>query len=91
MKFLFLIFAVIILGCSGNKQNESSECSKDSDCIKAGCSGQLCVPLTSEGIITTCEYREEYGCLRETTCSCISRKCAWKETKEYKGCLEGLK
>lgn len=69
----------------------SAECNSDAECFKAGCSGQLCVPESGKGTITTCEWKEEYGCLALTGCGCVNGKCAWKENENYSACLLNLK
>lgn len=35
-------------------------------CHRGGCSGQLC--SDQEGLVSTCEYREEYACFQAATC-----------------------
>ncbi len=66
----------------------SGECSTDADCVRAGCSSELCVPASeAEGISTTCEYLPEYACLAQTTCGCVEGECKWRETPEYLNCL----
>lgn len=68
-----------------------SECSADADCGTGGCSGQVCVQKDkAQGIITTCEYLPEYGCLKKTGCGCVSGKCEWKKTREYLECMKNL-
>lgn len=67
-------------------------CGSDSDCGTGGCSGQVCTTAAeAAGIITTCEYRAEYDCLKLTSCGCVEGKCAWKETPELKSCLDAVK
>lgn len=58
-------------------------------CAVAGCSSQLCVSADeSEGTISTCEYRAEYGCYREAVCEPqTDGKCGWTQTSELKRCL----
>ncbi|MFH1145989.1 MAG: Gmad2 immunoglobulin-like domain-containing protein [bacterium] len=59
-------------------------------CQAAGCGGQLCTDQTDA--ITTCEYREEWACLRLTRCERQSSgQCGWTKIKEYISCLEKLK
>ena len=54
-------------------------------CIKIGCSSQLC---SDEPVITTCEYRPEYECYRTATCSRQrSDDCAWEMNDELLDCL----
>ncbi|RLI91476.1 MAG: hypothetical protein DRO90_02335 [Candidatus Altiarchaeales archaeon] len=77
-----------------NRQEEveGAECNVDDDCGTGGCSNQICGPKEKvKGIITTCEYRPEYECLKLTSCKCIKGKCKWEETEEYEECLEKLK
>ena len=45
------------------------------DCAPRGCSGQICGP---EPMVTTCEWRPEYGCLREATCGQVDDACGWQ-------------
>ena len=65
-----------------------AECKTDNDCVTGGCSGTLCQSKDAEPLMTTCEWREEYACYKQTSCSCINEKCQWKETQEFKTCLE---
>jgi eight-cysteine-cluster-containing protein len=70
------------------KEDSAIECSSDTDCGSGGCSGQVCAAKdNAAGAITTCEWKPEYDCLKETSCGCVSGKCAWKETNGYKRCL----
>jgi len=66
---------------------KDKECNADLDCVKAGCSAQLCVSKEKSDIITTCEYRSEYDCLKKTICGCVRNKCEWKETGPYRDCI----
>jgi eight-cysteine-cluster-containing protein len=67
---------------------EPTECQTDADCVRAGCSSQLCVPAGTENdIITTCEFRPEYECLQLTSCSCIAGSCGFEDNPEYESCL----
>lgn len=58
-------------------------------CAVAGCSGQLCVSADEAGdIVTTCEYRAEYGCYAEAVCEPqADGQCGWTETPELQQCL----
>lgn len=68
------------------------ECSSDLDCGTGGCSGQVCTTKEKAAdLVTTCEYREEYSCLRLTSCGCIQGKCKWQETQDYLSCLNDLR
>lgn len=68
------------------------ECTSDSDCGIGGCSGQVCTAASeAAGLITTCEYREEYGCYKLTSCGCVNGRCAWRESAEFKGCVDAAR
>lgn len=89
---ILLPFLIIISGCSRIVDNKDFECSADSECVPSGCSSQLCISADkASDIITTCEYREEYSCLKLTSCGCIDNKCQWAENAEYNKCLEGVR
>jgi len=89
---VMVLFLFLLNGCFSSNNVNNIECVKDTDCGIGGCSGQVCVPVDKIGdIITTCEFREEYNCLRLTSCSCINESCRWKETPEYKRCVEEVK
>lgn len=63
-------------GFCGFSTNDS--CETDTDCIKGGCSGQVCQSRSEEPLITTCEYRECYDAETfEVNCGCISGQCKW--------------
>ena len=100
---LFVAFAAVVAGCQNgetdaNKDNTippqddvilEAECATDSDCSVAGCSAQVCTTAEeAPGVLTTCEYREEYRCLELTNCGCVEGKCAWAQTEEYASCLK---
>lgn len=56
-------------------------------CHRAGCSGQLCVPV-DENPITTCEFRPEYACLHEAACELQANgRCGFTQTDELRQCL----
>jgi len=57
-------------------------------CIRAGCSGTICVDEKDEPIITTCEFRPEYACYREAICERQeNEECGWTQTTELTECL----
>ena len=64
-----------------------SECNVDSECHKAGCSRELCVPVSEMQRVTICEFRPEYQCLELIDCGCVRGKCVWKTTDEYNKCV----
>jgi len=92
MKRIFLILTIILLiYFSGCVQTPIVECSNDNACVTGGCSNQLCGKKGEiENIVTTCEWKEEYDCLKLTQCKCIENKCQWEQTQEYQQCLANL-
>ena len=55
-------------------------------CYVGGCSGQIC--SDQEGVISTCEWREEYACYRTATCEVqTDGNCGWTQTTELQACL----
>jgi len=60
-----------------------------SDCVPAGCSGQLCMEredAESRGF-STCEWRPEYECLKYSQCTRqADGTCGWTQTPEYLQC-----
>jgi eight-cysteine-cluster-containing protein len=70
-----------------SNEMEDNDCSVDADCVRAGCSSQLCLPKEkSKGIMTTCEFKPEYECLSLTVCGCNKGACEWEQTQEYLSC-----
>ncbi len=65
----------------------SGECSADKDCIRSGCSGTVCQSKSSEPMMTTCEYKEEYECYQEINCGCVDGTCMWRETADFRECI----
>lgn len=57
-------------------------------CVRAGCSGQLCVPASQGGMMTTCEFRPEYACYQQATCALQANgQCGFTQTPELQTCL----
>ena len=62
------------------------------DCLKAGCSGQLCVASSEADIVTTCEVKDEYKCLQFSQCELQQNgACGWTQNPKYSQCLLELK
>ncbi len=59
-------------------------------CAVGGCSSQLCGEAADmEGMVTTCEYREEYACYQTAKCERqATGQCGWTETPELAMCLK---
>ena len=56
-------------------------------CYVGGCSAQIC--SDTPGMVSNCEYREEYTCYQKTsTCERQSDgHCGWTQTNELKVCI----
>jgi len=55
-------------------------------CYVGGCSSQIC--SDQPGMMSTCEYRDEYACYQTATCERqASGACGWTETTTLKACL----
>jgi hypothetical protein len=60
-------------------------------CVVGGCSSQVCTEDTGEPIITTCEFRPEYACLRESRCERQpDGACGWTPRAAYQLCIDEL-
>jgi len=58
-------------------------CQTDADCIKGGCSGQICQSKNEESAVTTCEWKECYNSAAyKVNCLCIKNKCMWSKLTE---------
>ncbi len=72
-------------------EGQPVECYTDADCMVAGCSGTLCVPRDEQrGIVTTCEYKEEYACFANDNCLCVHNKCNWQGSELFRRCVDQL-
>lgn len=55
-------------------------------CYIGGCSSEVC--SDTPGAVSTCIYREAFGCYKTATCERqASGKCGWTQTKELNTCL----
>lgn len=55
-------------------------------CFVGGCSNQIC--SDSQGMVSTCIYKEEYACYKNATCARQSDgACGWTKTKDLEMCL----
>ncbi|MDD5096121.1 MAG: eight-cysteine-cluster domain-containing protein [Candidatus ainarchaeum sp.] len=73
--------------CDDLNISVAGECSADADCMRTGCSSQLCVPTGNSDVVDTCEYGPEYACLAQTSCGCVEGRCSWRQTPDYLNCL----
>ncbi|MBI3588370.1 eight-cysteine-cluster domain-containing protein [Candidatus Micrarchaeota archaeon] len=54
-------------------------CAADSDCVRDGCSAQVCRSAADGPVITTCEYRACYDANRYNAgCGCVAGQCQWR-------------
>lgn len=63
-------------------------CKTDDDCLKGGCSSQICHSKSEEPIVSTCEWRDCYNAeAYGVKCGCFENKCQWTKKvsseKEY--------
>jgi eight-cysteine-cluster-containing protein len=57
-------------------EQSPGECAADTDCARAGCSQEVCVPATRVGaVITTCEILPVFAVL--DACGCHEGACTW--------------
>ncbi|KND50504.1 MAG: hypothetical protein AB202_02515 [Parcubacteria bacterium C7867-007] len=55
-------------------------------CYVGGCSSQICTDKPD--MVSTCEYRAEYGCYRSATCERqINGMCGWTQTPALQACI----
>jgi hypothetical protein len=58
----------------------------DQTCYVGGCSSQIC--SDQEGVISTCEWRDEYACYQTASCERQpDGQCGWTPTAELDACL----
>ncbi|MDI6806285.1 MAG: eight-cysteine-cluster domain-containing protein [Candidatus Aenigmarchaeota archaeon] len=56
----------------------NGRCLTDFDCVKGGCSGQVCQSKYEEPVITICEWRDCYNAIAYgLECKCINQQCQW--------------
>ncbi len=53
----------------------SGECSTDADCVRTGCSQEVCVAASQGDVVTTCEILPCFQVL--DACSCREGLCSW--------------
>lgn len=58
------------------------------DCVRGGCSGELCLAPDQTHVRSACVYREQYGCLTYSACERQKdEKCGWTQNQKYLDCL----
>ncbi|MDP3918953.1 MAG: eight-cysteine-cluster domain-containing protein [Nanoarchaeota archaeon] len=90
-KVLILFLLLFIVGCTTEVPiiieepmedfcgvSGGGECETAADCAATGCSGQVCLGVHEEGVITTCEWTECYDASRYGLgCGCVEGQCQW--------------
>ena len=56
------------------------ECSSDADCMRVGCSQEVCIASSQGDIVTTCEIRPCFRVL--DACGCKDGTCTWSLKSE---------
>jgi len=88
---IFLVSLLLISSCT-QKLPKNVECSNNNDCGTGGCSSQICGQKDQvKDIRTICDYKDEYVCLKETSCLCINNKCQFEQNQNYLDCLAKIK
>lgn len=60
-------------------------------CVRGGCSSQLCLEANSPELMSTCEYKSEYGCYQKAECKRQKNgKCEFTRTTGLANCLKGI-
>jgi hypothetical protein len=68
-------------GNAGGSANVSTK-----PCMRTGCSGQVC---SDQEVITTCEFKPEYECLKKAACERQKNgQCGFTQTPELLACLK---
>ena len=65
---------------------EAGPCSRDADCHRTGCSGEVCA---GEDRVTSCLWRPEYACYGEpfARCACTAGACGWAADPSLAACV----
>lgn len=73
-------------------ENEEVVDDNESECVRAGCSGELCVEASeAENTFTTCEFRPEYECYQQATCTRLETgECGFVEDRALLECLDTI-
>jgi len=75
-------------GASQKPKTPSSGQAKN-DCVKSGCSSQLCIESGHE-VITTCDFKPEYACYKTAICTRQPNgQCGFTQTAALVRCLKG--
>lgn len=71
----------------GTPEKPPAQATAAAPCIKTGCSSTVCTE-PGKDVVTTCEYKPEYGCYKTAACERQSNgACGWTQTAELTACL----
>jgi eight-cysteine-cluster-containing protein len=83
----FIIIVSFLISLTKGKTINNTE--NTNDCVKAGCSDQLCIEKTKDNPITTCEWEEKYKCYKLAICEKQKNgKCGFTQNSEFQQCLK---
>jgi eight-cysteine-cluster-containing protein len=87
MRYALIVFLFACGSKSKPSEPPANTTPNANDCLKSGCSGTVCVEPGKE-VVTTCEYKPEYGCYKEGVCERQGDgRCAWTESPALTACL----
>lgn len=81
----------VVVGECVKESSFDYSCNDNLDCYTTGCSNELCVAKNTSKVITLCEFKPEFDCLKHSSCQCANNKCSWKETYKYRECMRAFK
>lgn len=89
-KALLLVLPLLLLigGPAFAEHDPTLACNEDLDCFHSGCSGQVCA---NQPVITTCEFKCEYGCYAASACACFGVHCKFAHDMALHQCLRQCK
>ena len=87
MRYALIVFLFACGSKSKPSEPPANTTPNADDCLKSGCSGTVCVEPGKE-VVTTCEYKPEYGCYKEGVCERQGDgSCAWTQSPSLTACL----
>lgn len=90
---LVIIISTLIIFTTLKNSPSNNYSDELNGCIKAGCSGQLCIEKKDDATegVTDCKWKESYKCLKSASCERQKTgKCGFTQTKESTKCLDEL-
>ena len=93
MRHVALLLGLVLGGCIPFVPFAMGQAPQPEEaCVRAGCSGQLCVDARQGDMASTCEWREAYGCYQNVgVCERqADGACGWTQTDALQACLAGV-